>query len=128
MKFLAGLLTFIVALLHLGFMSLEMFFWNSPLGHKIFAMSAEVAASSEVLAFNQGLYNGILAVGLLWALMSKQHGVKIFFLLAIIVAGVVGGLTAKMSIMYIQALPAFVALLLVMKTKGRRAGEPRLFS
>ncbi|WP_340679395.1 DUF1304 domain-containing protein [Paraglaciecola sp.] len=128
MKFLAGLLTFTVALLHLGFMALEMFFWNAPLGHKIFGMSAEVAATSEVLAFNQGLYNGILAVGLLWGLMANKHGIKVYFLLAIIVAGVVGGLTAKMTIMYIQALPALLALLLVMKTKGRRAGEPRLFS
>ena len=128
MKFLAGLLTFTVVMLHLGFMALEMFFWNAPIGQKIFGMSAEVAATSEVLAFNQGLYNGILAVGLLWGLMAKKHEVKIFFLLAIIVAGVVGGLTAKMSIMYIQALPALLALLLVMKTKGRRAGEPRLFS
>jgi hypothetical protein len=42
MKFLAGLLTFTVALLHIGFMSLEMFFWNAPLGHKIFGMTAEV--------------------------------------------------------------------------------------
>ena len=128
MKFLAGLLTFVVALLHFGFMALEMFFWNAPLGHKIFGMSAEVAAASEVLAFNQGLYNGILAVGLLWGLMAGKHSVKVFFLLAIIVAGVVGGLTAKMSIIYIQALPALIALLLVLKTKGRRAGEQRLFS
>lgn len=128
MKFLAGLLTFIVALLHLGFMALEMFFWNDPLGHKIFGMTAEVAAASEVLAFNQGLYNGILAVGLLWGLMAAKHSVKVFFLLAIIVAGAVGGLTANMSIIYIQALPALFALLLVLKTKGRRAGEQRLFS
>ena len=128
MKFLAGLLTFIVALLHLAFMALEMFFWNAPLGHKIFGMTAEVAAASEVLAFNHGLYNGILAVGLLWGLMAGKHSVKVFFLLAIIVAGVVGGLTAKMSIIYIQALPALIALLLVLKTKGRRAGEQRLFS
>lgn len=128
MKFLAGLMTFIVALLHLGIMALEMFFWNAPLGHKIFGMSAEVAAVSEVLAFNQGLYNGILAIGLLWGLVAKKLDVKVYFLLAIIVAGVVGGLTAKMSIMYIQALPALIALLLVLKTKGRRAGEPRLFS
>lgn len=128
MKFLAGLLTFLVALLHLGFMALEMFFWNAPLGHKIFGMTAEVAAVSEVLAFNQGLYNGILAVGLLWGLMAKKLDIKVFFLLAIMAAGVVGGFTAKMSILYIQALPAFIALLLILKTKGRRAGEPRLFS
>ena len=128
MRFLAGLLTFVVALLHFGFMALEMFFWNAPLGHKIFGMSAEFAEASQVLAFNQGLYNGILAVGLLWGLMSKNHGVKIFFLLAMTVAGVVGGLTAKFSILYIQALPAFIALIFVLKFRGRKAGEQRLFS
>lgn len=128
MKFFAGLLTLMVALLHFGFMALEMFFWNAPIGLKVFNMTAEVAASSQVLAFNQGFYNGILAVGLLWGLMSSNQGAKVFFLLAIIAAGIVGGLSVKMSIIYIQALPAFIALIFVLKTKGRKAGEQRLFS
>ena len=80
------------------------------------------------MKFFAGLYNGILAVGLLWGLLSSNQGVKVFFLLAIIGAGIVGGLTAKTSILYVQALPAFIALLFVLKTKGRQAGEQRLFS
>tara|TARA_R110002167_G_scaffold118143_6_gene294516 strand:+ start:1544 stop:1930 length:387 start_codon:yes stop_codon:yes gene_type:complete len=128
MKFFAGLLTLLVALMHFGFMALEMFFWDAPIGLKVFNMTAEFAASSQVLAFNQGFYNGILAVGLLWGLLSSNQGVKVFFLLAIIGAGIVGGLTAKTSILYVQALPAFIALLFVLKTKGRQAGEQRLFS
>lgn len=128
MKFFAGLLTFVVAILHFGFMSLEMFFWNAPIGHKIFSMSAEVAAASEVLAFNQGLYNGMIAIGLMWGLIANNFAVKVFFLIAIIILGVVGGLTATFSIIYIQSLPAVLALFFVVKSKGRRAGEQRLFS
>lgn len=128
MKFFAGLLTFLVAMLHLGFMAVEMFFWNAPIGHKIFGMSAEVAAASEVLAFNQGIYNGIIACGLFWGLLANNVGAKIFFLLAIMVAGVAGGLTVTFSIVYIQALPAFIALIFVLKSKRRQAGEQRLFS
>jgi putative membrane protein len=128
MKFFAGLLTLIVALMHFGFMALEMFFWEAPIGLKVFNMTAEMAAISKVLAFNQGFYNGILAVGLLWGLFSSNHGVKVFFLLAITAAGIAGGLTAKISILYIQALPALITLIFVLKTKGRKAGEQRLFS
>jgi putative membrane protein len=128
MRFFAGLLTFLVALLHLAFMVLEMFFWNHPIGHKVFAMTAEVAASSQILAMNQGLYNGFLAAGLLWGLLQSKHGVKVFFLSCVIIAGVFGGLTAKFSIIYVQAAPALLALIFVIRAKGRRAGEQRLFS
>lgn len=128
MRFFAGLLTLVVVFLHFGFMALEMFFWQAPIGLKLFSMSAEVAAASQLLAFNQGVYNGILAVGLLWGLLSNNHGVKIFFLLAISVAGIVGGLSVKLSIIYVQALPAVLALLFVMRSRRRKAGEARLFS
>ena len=128
MKFFAGFLTFIVALLHFAFMALEMFFWNHPVGQKIFAMSPEVAASSQVLAMNQGLYNGFLAVGLLWGLLAGKHGVKVYFLLCVLVAGIFGALTAKFSILYIQALPALLALIFVMLTKSSRSAEQRIYS
>ena len=128
MKFFAGLLTFIVAGLHFAFMVLEMFFWNDPVGHKIFAMTPEVAASSQVLAMNQGLYNGFLAVGLLWGLLGGKHGVKVYFLLCVLVAGVFGGLTAKFSILYIQAAPALLALIFVIMAKNRKTVEQRIFS
>lgn len=128
MKFLAGFMTFLIALLHLGIMVLEMFFWNHPIGHKVFSMTAEVAQASEVLAMNQGLYNSFLGFGLLWALISGNQGMKVFLLICIIAAGIFGGFTAKMSIIYVQAVPAFITLLLVLKTKRRQAGETRLFS
>jgi len=128
MRFFAGLLTFVVAILHLAIMVLEMLFWNHPLGQKIFDMTPEVAASSQILAMNQGLYNGFLAAGLLWGLLQSKHGVKVFFLSCVIIAGIFGGLTAKFSIIYVQAAPALLALIFVIRAKGRQAGEQRLFS
>ena len=112
----ANLLTGIVALAHFGFLALEMFFWNHPVGHRIFAMTPEYAAQSATLAMNQGLYNGFLAAGLVWGLVTDNRAVKLFFLGCVVVAGIFGGLTAKTSILYTQALPGALAFLLVLAT------------
>jgi putative membrane protein len=128
MKFFAGFMTFLVALLHIGIMVLEMFFWNHSVGQKIFSMTAEMAQSSEVLAMNQGLYNSFLGFGLLWGLISGNQSLKVFLLICITIAGIFGGLTANTNILYFQALPGFITLLLVIKVKRRQAGEVRLFS
>jgi putative membrane protein len=116
MRIIALLLVAIVALSHVGFLVLEMFLWNDPVGHRIFGTTPEFAAQSAVLAANQGLYNGFLAAGLLWGLVAGRRDLKIFFLACVIVAGVYGGLTAKMSILYVQALPGLLALLAVLAT------------
>jgi putative membrane protein len=116
MRIIALLLVAIVALGHVGFLVLEMFLWNDPVGHRIFGTTPEFAAQSAVLAANQGLYNGFLAAGLLWGLVAGRRDLKIFFLACVIVAGVYGGLTAKMSILYVQALPGLLALLAVLAT------------
>lgn len=113
MKIVADLVIAIVAILHLGFLVLEMFLWNHPVGRKTFKMTQEVAESSATLAANQGLYNGFLAAGLVWGLLSGAFSVKLFFLVCILIAGIFGGFTAKRSILYIQALPALLALLLL---------------
>jgi len=113
MRFLSQLMVLLVALVHFWFMALEMVLWNHPVGQRIFEMTPEFSASSAVLAANQGLYNGFLAAGLLWGLFAGRRDVKVFFLICIVIAGVYGGLTAKMTILYVQALPALVALLLV---------------
>ena len=113
MSFLSHLMVLLVALVHFWFMALEMVLWNHPVGQRIFEMTPEFSASSAVLAANQGLYNGFLAAGLLWGLFAGRRDVKVFFLVCIVIAGVYGGLTAKMTILYVQALPALVALLLV---------------
>ncbi|MBL4870372.1 MAG: DUF1304 domain-containing protein [Robiginitomaculum sp.] len=116
MKTLANVMTAFVALSHIGFMVLEMFFWNHPTGRKIFGMTEEFSAASAPLAANQGLYNGFLAAGLIWGLGSKRTDIKIFFLTCVICAGVFGSITAKSSILYTQALPALIALGLVWLT------------
>ncbi len=116
MKLIANICTIFVAISHVGIMVLEMFFWNHPVGQKIFAMTPEVAEPSAVLAMNQGLYNGFLAVGLLWGLMSNRTDIKVFFLSCVVVAGIFGGFTAKTSILLTQGLPALIALILVLMT------------
>ena len=113
----AGVMVTIVAALHVYFLALEMFFWRKPLGLRTFRMTQEAADSSAVLAANQGLYNGFLAAGLLWALVG--YGVEdgwailTFFLLCVIVAGIYGAATVSRRILFVQAVPAAVALVLV---------------
>lgn len=113
MRQLANILVGLVALLHLGFMILEMFFWDHAIGERIFELPREVLRSSAALAANQGLYNGFLAVGLIWGLRAGRRDLKLFFLGCVIVAGVFGAFTAKFSILFTQALPALLALILV---------------
>ena len=120
MRIIALLLVAIVMLSHLGFLVLEMFFWTDPAGHRIFGTTPEFATASKVLAANQGLYNGFLAAGLLWGLISGRRDVKAFFLGCVIVAGIYGGLTAKMSILYVQAAPVLAALLAVLAARPPR--------
>lgn len=117
---LASTAVAIVALLHLGFFVLESFLWTRPMGRRVFGLSRELAESTKSLAANQGLYNAFLAAGLIWGLMPGDHafGVKIFFLSCVVIAGIAGAVTAKRSILFVQALPGAVALLLVLLARG----------
>lgn len=110
---LANVLIGVVAVLHLYFMYLEMIAWDRPLGRKTFGTTAEFAAASKALAANQGLYNGFLVAGLAWGLYLGDggYGVKVFFLACVIVAGVFGAATVSGRILFVQALPAALALL-----------------
>jgi putative membrane protein len=110
MRTVANLLTGLVALEHVGIMVLEMFFWDHPVGRRIFNMTPEVSAVSRVLAANQGLYNGFLAAGLFWGLGRGDGRIQVFFLVCVAIAGIFGGLTAKTSILVTQLLPAALAL------------------
>jgi putative membrane protein len=109
---LAVVLVVLVALLHAYFLVLEMFLWTKPAGRRAFGTTQEQAEQSKVLAMNQGLYNGFLAAGLLWGLMLGEAGrnVVVFFLVCVIVAGVFGAATASRKILWVQALPAALAL------------------
>ena len=113
MEIVANIVIVFVAILHLGFLVLEMCLWNHPIGRKTFKMAKEVAESSATLAANQGLYNGFLAAGLIWGLLSSELSVKFFFLSCVLIAGIFGGFTAKRSILYLQALPALLGLILL---------------
>ena len=114
MKLLATILVLFVAVSHVGIMILEMFFWDHPVGREVFSMTAEQSANSAILALNQGLYNGFLAAGLFWGLVANRHDVKLFFLGCVIVAGVFGAVTAKGTILFTQAMPAMLALVVLL--------------
>ena len=106
----------LVAVLHLYFLILEMFLWDTPHGRKTFKFAPEFTTSTKTLAANQGLYNGFLAAGLIWGLLdnhSHAFEIKIFFLSCVIVAGVFGAVTVSRKILFVQALPALTALVLL---------------
>ena len=104
----------IVIVLHVLFLILEMFLWNTPLGRKTFGLKEDFARQSATLAANQGLYNGFLAAGLLWGLVSTGgFDALIFFLSCIIIAGIYGAITANRSILFLQTLPAAIAMTLL---------------
>jgi putative membrane protein len=106
----------LVALLHFYFLILEMFLWEKPTGLRVFNLSREEAATTKVLAANQGLYNGFLAAGLVWGLLLGAEGnaVKIFFLCCILIAGLYGAVSVGRKILFVQALPAAIGLTLVL--------------
>lgn len=113
MKLVSDILIVIVALLHFFFLYLEMFLWDKPRGMKSFNLTAEFAKQSKRLAMNQGLYNGFLAAGLLWGLVAGDP-IKIFFLSCVIIAGIFGAFTVSKRIFYIQAVPAILALVILL--------------
>lgn len=112
---LANAVVLLVALLHVYILVLEMFLWDKPKGMKAFNLTPESAAQTKTLAANQGLYNGFLAAGLLWGLALGPAGfaVKVFFLLCVLVAGLYGAATASKRILFVQAVPATLGLVLL---------------
>ncbi len=117
MKIISQIMVLFVAILHIGFLILEMFLWDHPVGYKVFATTPEFAATSAVMAMNQGLYNGFLAAGLIVGFVKKDLAFKVFFLSCIIIAGIFGAITAKISILFVQASPALLALIFVLLTE-----------
>lgn len=108
----------VVALIHVYILVLEMFLWTRPAGLRAFGQTQAAANASKVLAANQGLYNGFLAAGLFWSMSLGADGarVAVFFLACVIVAGVYGAITASRKILYVQALPAALAMAAVLLT------------
>jgi putative membrane protein len=117
MQTVATALVVLIGVVHCYFLVLEMFLWTTPFGLKTFGRSKEDMEATKVLAGNQGLYNGFLAAGLFWGAFSAGETggeLRLFFLGCVLVAGVYGGATAARKILYVQALPALVAIVCVL--------------
>lgn len=114
MSLIAIVLIVLVALLHVYFLVLEMFLWTKPLGMKTFRNTPEKAEITKVLAANQGLYNGFLAAGLLWAVVEVKQDVALFFLGCVVVAALYGAYSVSKRIFYVQGVPAIAAITAVL--------------
>ena len=116
MSTIANIVVGLIAIVHIYILVLEMFLWDKPTGLRAFGQTQEAAASSKVLAANQGLYNGFLAAGLFWGLSlgATGTGVKVFFLSCVLVAGLYGAATASRKILFVQAVPAAIGLVLLL--------------
>ncbi|WNS42315.1 DUF1304 domain-containing protein [Paenibacillus sp. MMS20-IR301] len=117
MMILSTILVALVALEHVYILALEMFMWTTPRAQKAFGTTRQFAEETRSLAANQGLYNGFLAAGLIWGLLHPDNAfayqLQLFFLICVGVAAVYGGITAKKSILLVQGLPAFAAIIAV---------------
>ena len=113
---IANILVGLVAAIHVYILVLEMFLWDKPYGRRVFGQTAEFATASKVLAANQGLYNGFLAAGLIWGLSMGVAGrpVQLFFLGCVIAAGLYGAMSVGIRILYVQAVPAALAMAAVL--------------
>ena len=125
MKKVATAVVALVSIEHLYILVLEMFLWTRPAGIRAFGLTPEFAQQTAVLAANQGLYNGFLAAGLIWGLIRKDDGfpLRVFFLGCVVVAGVFGAITAKPSILFVQAAPALIALVLTLLAQRQTEGQ-----
>lgn len=115
---IGAVLTAALGALHVYILVLEMFRWEHPRTRRAFGTTQDFARATKVLAANQGLYNGFLAAGLFWSLAAgfttEGRGIALFFLSCVLVAGLYGGATASRRILFIQALPAALALAAVL--------------
>ena len=107
---IAMTLAALIAALHVSILVLEMFLWEAPRTRAVFGTSAEFAAG------NQGLYNGFLAAGLVWALWLgvDGRGMALFFFGCVFVAGIYGAATVSRRILFVQAVPAGLAIVAVL--------------
>ena len=108
---LGTILTALVALIHFYFLYLESFAWEAPRTRKVFGTTPDLAAQTKAMAQNQGLYNGFLATGLVFGLWTGNAPMVLFLLVCIILAGIIGWATAVKAALYVQTLPAALALL-----------------
>lgn len=109
-----------VAALHVAFMILEMFPWGSPV---LLGIVSKKLPSDEpftkkqrrlvaTIVHNAGIYNAILAGGLLWAAWpdTPNRDVARVLLAGAAVAGVFGTATLKSPFTALQALLGMIGL------------------
>ncbi len=113
----------LIAALHLYIMWFEMFAWTSR-GPKIFSsFPSDLFAETTAMAANQGLYNGFLAAGLLWALTIRDtiwsRKIAICFLTFVAIAGVYGAISVTPKTLIIQTIPAVTAIILILIKKPK---------
>jgi putative membrane protein len=115
MPLFANLFVVIVALVHIIIFVVEMFFWKQPVIHERLGFTLEEAIKVAPIVANAGLYNGFLAAGLIWGLVSGKAGdaIKVFFLSCVIIAGIFGAVTLTWTPLLIQTAPSAIALLLL---------------
>jgi len=109
---LALVLTAVVGLLHVYFMVLETFLWTKPQGLKTFKQTLEDAEKSKVLAANQGVYNGVIGAMLVACAILAERTTSFFLLSLVVIVGLYGAATVGRGILFVQALPAAIALAL----------------
>lgn len=114
MAMVGQVLVILVILIHLYIMWFEMFAWVSR-GPKVFrSFPKDLFEPTKAMAANQGLYNGFLAAGLIFAMFIAdpiwQWNITVLFLVFVAVAGVYGAMTASKKIIYVQTLPAVLAI------------------
>jgi putative membrane protein len=117
MALVASILVALVGVLHLWFLVLEVVLWEKPRGLRTFRLTPEAARQTATLAANQGLYNGFLGVGLLLTLVAPEPTAflgRLFLLGCVVVAGLYGAATVQRGILFVQALPAAIALVAVL--------------
>lgn len=117
MASLATILAGIVLLIHVYIFLLETVLFRSR-GVRVFGLTA---AQAEVLApamSNQGCYNGFLAaalaVGLFHPAPATAQAFLVFGLACVAIAGIWGALTVQKRILFVQTVPAVLALAAVL--------------
>lgn len=115
MSILANSFVILVALDCFYIMYLETVITNSAKTAKVFGMSQEELSqkSLNTLFKNQGIYNGLLGVGLLYGLVFNASFVPAILIYIILVASY-GAITSSPKIILTQGGPAIVALLLTL--------------
>lgn len=101
----------IVALIHIWIVYLETVLWTTPKGMKVFRMNAQRAAETKNLAFNQGIYNGFLALAIIWGIVASNHQLQMYGLICVMIAGIAGAITVGKKIFFVQTVPAAIALI-----------------